>query len=53
MQFGVPLYGASMLGEVHQTPDNSFACDPFATFTQKTHDLPPILMVQRGGKLLS
>ena len=29
LQFGVPMYGASMVGEVQVAPDNSKGCKPF------------------------
>lgn len=51
MQFGVPLYGASMLGEVLRSTDNSLACEPFQNaVSQPSHGLPPLLLAERGGK---
>ena len=49
MQFGVPLYGASLDGKLKYVPDNSLGCEPFASdaFTPEGEF---IALVQRGGK---
>lgn len=48
--FGVPLYGASMLGEVASSTDNSLACEPFSKpVSQPENGLPPVLLAERGG----
>ncbi|DBB12286.1 TPA: hypothetical protein ACH3X3_006385 [Trebouxia sp. C0006] len=48
--FGVPMYGASMLGELVRSTDNSLACEPFQkAVVQPEHGLPPLLLAERGG----
>ena len=54
LQFGVPLYGATLLGEVVYKPDNANGCARFATsLTGKQADLPAVALVNRGGEALS
>ncbi|KAA6422834.1 MAG: vacuolar-sorting receptor 1-like isoform 1, partial [Trebouxia sp. A1-2] len=48
--FGVPMYGASMLGELVRSTDNSLACEQFQNVVvQPVHGLPPVLLAERGG----
>ncbi|KAL7210978.1 hypothetical protein ACSBR2_013961 [Camellia fascicularis] len=51
--FGVPVYGGSMVGTVVYPDKGSFGCNPFdgyKPFKSKCH-LPVILLLDRGGKL--
>ena len=51
LQFGVPLYGASMLSEVVRSTDNTLACAPFQNHVlQQPNGLPQVLLAERGGK---
>ena len=51
MQFGVPLYGASMLSEVIRSTDNTLACEPFKNHVSQEPDaLPQVLLAERGSK---
>lgn len=51
LQFGVPMYGASMLGELVRSTDNSLACEQFQNVVvQPVHGLPPVLLAERGGQ---
>lgn len=51
LQFGVPLYGASMLSEVVRSTENSLACEPFQNrISQQPNGLPQVLLAERGGK---
>ena len=44
------MYGASMLGELVRSTDNSLACEPFQkAVVQPAHGLPPVLLAERGG----
>ena len=53
LQFGVPLYGASMLSEVIRSTDNTLACLPFQNHaSQQPNGLPQVLLAERGGKHL-
>ncbi len=45
------MYGASMLGELVRSTDNSLACEPFQkAVVQPEHGLPPLLLAERGGQ---
>ncbi len=45
------MYGASMLGELVRSTDNSLACEPFQkAVVQPAHGLPPVLLAERGGQ---
>lgn len=51
LQFGVPLYGASMLSEVVRSTDNTLACVPFQNeVLQQPNGLPQVLLAERGGR---
>ncbi|KAL3145489.1 hypothetical protein ABBQ32_003313 [Trebouxia sp. C0010 RCD-2024] len=48
--FGVPLYGASMLSEVIRSTDNTLACQPFNNHvSQEPNGLPQVLLAERGS----
>ena len=49
MQFGVPLYGATLLGQIVYPVGNKNGCEPFAKQLQgRDPALPVILLVSRG-----
>ena len=47
-QFGVPLYGGTLVGQVVYVPGNAKGCDIFEKKLTAT-ELPTILLVDRGG----
>lgn len=50
-QFGVPLYGASMEGELVYPAGNPKGCSPFPKKFTSKKGLPVVLLVDRGGKI--
>jgi hypothetical protein len=48
-QFGVPLYGASMDGEVVYVAGNPKGCSPFEKKFTSKKGMPIIVLVDRGG----
>ena len=47
-QFGVPLYGGTLVGQVVYEQGNAKGCDVFEKKLPAT-ELPTILLVDRGG----
>ena len=52
LQFGVPLYGGTLMGQLAYQEGNSKGCDTFQRFIEQPGDLPRIYLVDRGGPLL-
>ena len=51
VQFGIPLYGAKLLGEMVFPPDNANGCARFTKpLSGQQADLPAIAIVRRGGE---
>ena len=48
-QFGVPLYGATLLAELVYDPQNADGCKPFAPFRGREGGLPVIVLARRGA----
>ena len=52
VQFGVPLYGATLVGEVVHMSDNEKGCSRFSqNLVGKQNDLPVVALVHRGGAI--
>ena len=48
--FGVPLYGATLIGSILYPSSNRNGCSAFSeSVHQDSTALPPILLVDRGG----
>ena len=52
LQFGVPLYGGALTGEIVYMENNKLGCNVFEHPLVQT-TLPVFLLVERGGKLLN